>query len=305
MSEMSNSRVPLVIVIVLGALSTSSKSGDPVKADKAIIDSMRGKQAGELRDDNELKMPFVWCLLGTVPMEQPEYDEGRRVRSVTPVDVLLTSGYWLGRYEVTQAEWKRIMATEPWKGENWTKEGDDVAATYVNWDEAMDFCRRFTNRERKAGRLTDGWEYTLPTEAQWERGCRAATDTKFSFGDDETKLGEYAWVRANSMDVDESYAHPVGRKKPNPWGLHDMHGNAYEWCRDWYSQTLPGGRDPEVTEGNPRTEGDYRILRGGGWTVGAVFCRSASRHANSPSFRFHGSGFRVACSPVRPPKVKE
>jgi formylglycine-generating enzyme required for sulfatase activity len=174
-----------------------------------------------------------------------------------------------------------------------TKVGADFPATFISWDAATGFCRELTGREREAHRLPIDWNYVLPTEAQWENACRAGTDSKFSFGDDESKLGEYAWFKDNSLLVGENYAHQVGQKLPNAWGLHDMHGNALEWCRDVYQEMLPGGIDPEVTTGSP-----YRVYRGGAWFVDAPGCRSAFRLWDSPSDQSLGYGFRVALCPI-------
>src|SRR5437762_9291015 len=104
----------------------------------------------------------------------------------------------------------------------------------MSWNrptKSVEFCRKFTQDERDAGRLPETWEYTLPTEAQWERACRAGSESRYCFGDDPAKLGDYAWIRGNASEAGERYAHRVGRKKPNNWGLHDMHGNVWEWCR--------------------------------------------------------------------------
>jgi formylglycine-generating enzyme required for sulfatase activity len=291
-------------------VATGSRTEEPVRAEKPDADPMVGNKSGQVRDDNGLKMKLVWCRPGFVTMELIEIieepgttdedddavPENRRVEKITPVKVLLTRGFWLGKYEITQAEWKQVMATEPWKGQKYTKDGDDFPATSVSWIDAMEFCRKLTQQERAAGRLPDAWEYTLPTEAQWERACRAHTDTTFSFGDDESKLGEYAWFIGNAGDAGEHFfhAHRVGQKKPNPWGLHDMHGNACEWCRDWYERgKLPGGRDPEVKEAPERA---WRVVRGGGRGDRADFCRSAHRNGNTPDERNVGIGFRVALS---------
>ena len=165
------------------------------------------------------------------------------------VKVFLTQGYWLGRYEVTQSEWKEVMQTEPWKGKDSMKEGADYPATFVSWNDATDFCGKFTEQERDAGRLANGWEYTLPTERQWERACRAQTETKYSFGNDESKLGDYAWFDDNTGNDGEDYAHQVGQKKPNPWGLCDMHGNVWEWCHDVYAKLRSGPLDLQVEAG--------------------------------------------------------
>jgi formylglycine-generating enzyme required for sulfatase activity len=273
---------------------------------------MLGTKLGQVRDDNGLKMKLVWCPPGFVTMEQVEIveepvttedeDEAapktRRVEKITPVKVLLTRGYWLGQYEATQSEWKEVMKTEPWKGQRLTKEGADFPATYVSWNDAVDFCRKMTEQERQAGCLSNDWEYTLPTEAQWERACRARTETRFSFGDDESKLGDYAWFSDNALNAGERYAHRVGQKKANPWGLYDMHGNVWEWCRDIYAEKLPGGRDPEVKP-NEKTEASSRVYRGGGWSVDAASCRSGYRDGYQPVDRLVSLGFRVARSAVR------
>jgi formylglycine-generating enzyme required for sulfatase activity len=290
---------------------------------------MRGKEPGEVRDDNGLKMKLVWCPPGFVTMEnvevieepaakkqdKPNNDddevdpkdkpapEPRQTETITPVKVFLTKGYWLGQYEVTQSEWKLVMQTEPWKGQDFTKEGADYPATFVSWNDAVDFCHKLTEQERQAGRLPNDWEYTLPTEAQWERACRARTETRFSFGDDESKLGDYAWFSANASNAEEQYAHRVGQKKVNPLGLCDMHGNVWEWCRDVYTEKLPGGRDPKV-KADEKTNGSFRVNRGGGWSIGATSCRSGGRGWNQPDYRYGDLGFRPALAgPVNSPEA--
>jgi formylglycine-generating enzyme required for sulfatase activity len=214
-----------------------------------------------------------------------------------PVKVFLLRGYWLGKYEVTQAEWKEIMATEPWTGDRLVKEGDDYPAADTSWNDAVEFCQTLTALERKAGRLPDGWEYTLPTDAQWERACRARTQTRFSFGNDESQIGDYAWWggnRRHGNTENEQYPHRVGQKKPNPWGLYDMHGNVAEWCRDTHIGDPPGGRDPEVT-----AESRTRICRGGNWQHGPENCECGYRCGNKSELRVNVLGFRVALRPVR------
>ena len=129
----------------------------------------------------------------------------------------------------------------------------------------------------------------MPTQAQWEYACRAGTTTAFSFGDDESQLGEYAWFVTNAMDSREQYAHKVGMKKPNPWGLHDMHGNVFEWCSDWYGDALSDGIDPVGPDG-----GLGRVLRGGCWGLPISFCKSSNRIHFDPSVRGSDMGFRVA-----------
>ena len=183
-----------------------------------------------------------------------------------------------GKTEVTQGQWKKVMGTEPWVNHSNVQIGEDNAATYVDWNDAAAFCQRLTDLERKAGELQAGESYRLPTDAEWEYACRAGTTTAFSFGN-ESKLNSHVWwggldlEAASKAEIKagpgnaarEQYAHKVDLKKPNPWGLYDMHGNVWEWCSDWYGAQLPGGTDPVGPEGD-----SFRGLRGGSW-------RSASR----------------------------
>jgi len=194
------------------------------------------------------------------------------------------------------------MRTEPWEGEEYIQAGKDCPATFVSFFDAVEFCDKLTGLERKAGRLKDSEEYRLPTEAQWEYGCRTGTKTAFSFGD-EWKLNSHAWwggidlLKAGRIETGpgnagrEQYAHKVGIKKPNQWGLYDMHGNVCEWCSDWYGEKLPGGTDSVGPEG-----GSFRVARGGSWELSPDGCRSAYRDPIVPSNRLNDLGFRVARS---------
>jgi formylglycine-generating enzyme len=184
------------------------------------------------------------------------------------------------------------MQTTPWIGKSNSEDGDDYPATYLDWADATEFCKKLTEIERRAGLLQPGSKYTLPTEAQWEYACRAGTTTRYSFGDDEEDLPAHGWFKRNAIDVGQKYPHQVGRKKSNAWGLFDMHGNVWEWCRDAYQEKLPGGTDPEVS-----TESLVRVNRSGCWGNPGGSCRSASRYGREMSeSRRDSLGFRIACT---------
>ena len=236
---------------------------------------------------NSIGMELIEIPAGKFTMGSPEGEKDRQ-KNEAQVVVTLTKSFGLGKYEVTQGQWKSVMGTEPWLNQGGVQIGEDNPATYVNWDDATEFCKTLTATERKSGKLKANEEYRLPTEAQWEYACRAGTETAFSFGDDESKLGEYGWFGGNAGDAGEEYAHKVGLKKPNPWGLHDMHGNVLEVCSDWYGEKLSSGVDPV----GPNA-GSGRVLRGGSWYGVASDRRSASRVYINPAFRFDCLGFRI------------
>lgn len=163
----------------------------------------------------------------------------------------------------------------------------------------MGFCRKLTSVERAAGRLPTGWQYTLPTDAQWEYACRAGTTTSFHFGAGQSQLSDYAWFGGQCHDVhypgntkNERYAHLIGLKRPNGWGLYDMYGNVWEWCLDVYSDELPGGGDPLVLG-----VGSLRVFRGGSWKLNGRYCRSAFRNGTEAGTATDCVGFRVAARP--------
>ena len=194
--------------------------------------------------------------------------------------VTITKPFWLGKTEVTQAQWSMVIGSNPSQFH-----GSDRPVERVSWVEAMEFCRRLTERERIAGRLPEGYIYTLPTEAQWEYACRAGTT-----GDHAGHLDAMGWYDKNSG----SETHPVGQKKANAWGLHDMHGNVWEWCADRYG-SYPAG---SVTDPGGAVSGYDRVGRGGGWGDDAAGCRSTVRDGVESSRRGKILGFRLALAPV-------
>jgi formylglycine-generating enzyme required for sulfatase activity len=201
--------------------------------------------------------------------------------SETPHEVTLTKPFYIGVYEVTNAQWQRVMGSVP---SRWKEQ--DRPVERVSWDDAVEFCRRLSALpdEHKAGRV-----YRLPTEAEWEYACRAGSTTRYCFGDDESRLGDYGWFDGNSGDQ----THPVGRKKANAWGLFDMHGNVWEWCSDRYADYGRG----DVTDPQGPSGASVRVFRGGSWLYPAWSCRSAYRDGHAPSRRLFDLGFRLALSP--------
>ena len=237
--------------------------------------------------ENSIGMVLVPIPAGEFMMGSSESEEGRDDNE-TQHRVTLTEPFHLGRTVVTQGQWKAVMDTTPWKGKPNVKEGDDYPATWVKWDDAVEFCEKLSEKE--------GVEYRLPTEAEWEYACRAGTTTMYSFGDDESQLGEYAWYSKNTIFFGkEEYAHIVGQKKPNKWGLYDMHGNVFEWCQDWKAE-YPSG---DVTDPAGPASGSNRAFRGGCWSDDAGICRSANRFLSTPSSRDFFLGFRVLRSSAK------
>ena len=209
----------------------------------------------------------------------------------------LTRGFWMAKYEATQGQWKRVVGKLPGELTAELPEGDDYPVGNVNFAEAEAFCQRLTELGRQSDELPIGWEFRLPTEAQWEYACRAGTTTATAFGDKlSSRQANFKGRPYNGAEPGPSLgrAAKVGSYPANTWGLHDMHGNIFEWCRDWYHPLLPGGADPDLHD-IPVTS---RVRRGGGWTDDGWPCRSAFRLRFEPERRYDHIGFRVAA--VRP-----
>lgn len=271
----------LFLILAWAATVTGSEPSGPQEASA-------GAKAGESRQFIP-GIVFRWCPSGTFTMGSPQSEPGR-YSNEGQVLVTLTTGFWLGETELTQGQWYKVMGTRPWSGQKHVREGDDFPATYVSDHDAFLFCRTLREQQSRLNSVPDGWTITLPTEAQWEYACRAGTTTQYSCGADEADLEKHAWLNANSWSIGEKFAHPVGSKPANPWGLKDMHGNVYEWCSDWYAPELTGGSDPQGS-----SSGDVRVHRGGGWYGAASYCRSAFRHDN-PMIDA-ASGIRLAVIP--------
>jgi hypothetical protein len=188
--------------------------------------------------------------------------------------VIISKPFYMGKYEVTQEQYEKVMGTNPsdFKG---AKNPVDT----VSWDDAQEFCNRLSKK-------TD-YPITLPTEAQWEYACRAGTTTQWHSGDEEYLLDDYAWYGW----LGGYGSNPSGRKRPNSFGLYDMHGNVWEWCSDWGSDTYYS-ESPSIDPTGSDT-GSSRVYRGGYWLNSPDFCRSAFRFRNDPDYRYYGFGFRI------------
>ena len=229
---------------------------------------------------NSIGMKLVLIPAGTFTMGSPMEEVGRQANE-TPHEVTISKSYYLGVFEVTQHEYEKVMGAN-----RSVFKGAKNPVDMVSWDDAVSFCKKLSEmpEEKAAGR-----SYRLPTEAEWEYACRAGSTTSYSFGETAESLGEYAWFGKNS----ERKTHPVGEKKPNRWGLYDMHGNVWEWCQHVY-ETSPSGA---ATDPQGPNEGAYRVFRGGCWAYVAAYCRTGARFTYDPSSRTNRNGLRVALSP--------
>ncbi len=193
-------------------------------------------RAFEVHDGVE--MEFVWISPGTFSMGSPDDEPGHWEDEGPVHQVHISRGFWLGRFEVTQSQWAAVMGSNP----SYLAGCDSCPVETARWDDCQAFLQTLNPR---AGR---GDLYRLPTEAEWEYACRAGSTSTFCFGNDASELGEYAWYGGNA----EVQTYPVGGKKPNAWGLHDIHGNVWEWVGDWFSSTYYG----ECSQGGTVTAKD-------------------------------------------------
>ena len=214
---------------------------------------------------------FRWCPPGSFMMGSASNENGNETQHV----VTLTMGFWIGETEVTQELWQKVMGYNP---SYHTKEGP-YPVENVSWNDCQKFVKKLNNRSDV---MAIGARFELPTEAQWEYACRAGTSGRYA---GTGRLDDLGWYNGNSRGT----LHPVAQKKPNAWGLHDMHGNVWEWCSDWY------GAYPSkaVTDPTGAASDDNRIQRGGCFWTSSQYCRSASRHGSPPVDSRAGEGFRL------------
>jgi formylglycine-generating enzyme required for sulfatase activity len=226
---------------------------------------------------NSIGMEFVLTSPGEFRMGSPDSDPHAFNDEKPAHQVEISQPFYLGKYPVTQRQWEMVMGVTPSRFK-----GDNLPVESVSWDDVQAFMGRLNEREGVD-------HYRLPSEAEWEYACRAGSTGLYSFDDEVSQLGEYAWYDENSGDT----THPVGQKKPNAWGLYDMHGNVWEWVEDGKrAYTAHAITDPK----GPTDAGAGRVIRGGGWFVSARVARSAFRVAFHPGYRDDYLGFRCLSS---------
>jgi len=252
----------------------------------AAVRAIPAKEGGATTFTNSVGITMNLIPAGTFLMGSPESDSLALDSEKPQHNVTLTQAFYMAITQVTQGQWKSVMGTEPWKGQPHVREGTNYPATYVDWDDAVEYCWQLSDRE--------GRPYRLPTEAEWEYACRAGTTTRYSFGDDESELPKYAWFRSNTNAVGDYVGdyNLVQQKLPNGYGLYDMHGNVAEWCSDAprrYSSD-------QTTDPVGSRSGSRRVYRGGCWFFDAAYCRTAYRFTDVPTHRTSFSGLRLVLS---------
>jgi formylglycine-generating enzyme required for sulfatase activity len=268
--------------------------GSPIQPGKARQETAVGNKTEgspkKLTVDlgHRVKLEMVLIPAGEFLMGSPESDKDATPEEKPQHRVRITKPFYLGKYLVTQEQWEAVMGGNPS-----LFKGPKNPVEQVSWDDCQVFLGKL-NENFGAGR----GNFHLPTEAQWEYACRAGSKTRYCFGDKESGLGEYAWYGKNSG----GQSHPVGEKKPNAWGLYDMHGNVWEWCHDWHDIRYYANAPMDDPMG-PAT-GSNRVLRGGSfnpgpaWADWAWYCRSAFRNSDEPGLRSGVLGLRVCLVPA-------
>ena len=277
-------------------IDQATPADDP--GNEAASSAFDGARAGAERAVAGIEL--CWCPAGTFTMGSPP-DEPERRPGEDQVEVTLTKGFWMGKYEATQGDWERLVGKLPGELTAKLPKGDKFPVGNVNFPEAEAFCQKLTELGHQSGELPKNWKFRLPTEAQWEYACRAGTTTATSFGDKlSSKQANFQGEPYNGAEPGPSLnrAANVGSYPPNAWGLHDMHGNTFEWCRDWYHARLPGGIDPDLYFARASaTQSEHgalsRVRRGGCWADEGWPCRSAFRLRFEPERRYDHIGFRV------------
>lgn len=304
-----------VIVAFFFIVHVTPSMGEPVKRS---IDQKPA--AGRPYTVSKLAMPMVWIEPGTFTMGSPT-TERKRGRDERQHEVTISRGFWMGTCEVSVDQWSLFVQENGYEteaergdglsqwirgqwqrvaGSRWNNPGFPQTGQHpvvgVSWNDAMAFCRWITEKERAAGRLLEGFRYTLPTEAQWEYACRAGYEGPFL--PNVKSMNDEFWYRFGDGlggILAEDHTHPTCTRRPNAWGLYNVHGNVLEWCQDWYSIDL---EDNAIDPVGPAL-GVERVCRGGAWPNYTASIRSAFRGHDVPSNRGNNLGFRLSLSKSR------
>jgi len=274
--------VTILVILISGGLFFSTlscrnePSTDPVGRPREMM------KKDYIEDAFGMEMKMLWIPGGSFEMGSPTVEKNREpdetLHSVT------LDGFWIGETEVTQEQYEAVMVENPSRYSDTPRNPVEK----VSWHEAASFCEKLKEETDR--------NYTLPTEAQWEFACRAGKEKTWSFGDERQTADQYMWHQSNA----DFHPHPVAGKMPNPWGIHDIHGNVWEWCLDSYDEDFY--ESVEAIKRNPVNEKKTgeKVLRGGSWRNHPGFARSASRFKNAPAVRDCSIGFRVARLPEEP-----
>ncbi len=252
-----------------GVQAVASPGKEPSPANERILDMGGG-----------LKLELVFIPAGDFLMGSPDSDRQAENNEKPQHRVRITKPFYMGKYKVMQDQWDAVMGSN-----SSAFRGPKYPVNAVSWDDCQTFIKKLNDKFR-----SQGGTFRLPTEAQWEYACRAGSTTQWSFGDDVSRLRDYAWYQGNA----EAAIHPLGMKKSNAWGLYDIHGDLWEWCADTYDRRYYSVSPADDPLG-PSTAG-YRVLRGGSWYLGPEYARSARRSWLGPNVGSFLHGFRLAMS---------
>ena len=305
--------LPLILTLILGTVMTIAAKDPEERQDR----SDEAPDAGSPYTIAGLDLPLKWIPPGSFVMGSP-VTERKREREEHQHEVVISRGFWIGACEVTVDQWKSFVhargyqteaerggGIRQWiqgqwphvKGSSWRNPGfaqtGDHPVVGISWNDAMAFCEWLTDRERQANRLTSGYRYALPTEAEWEYACRAGYEGPFL--PDVKSMKDEFWFRFGDGlggILAKDHTHPTGTRRSNAWGLQNVHGNVFEWCRDWF------GEYPleKITDPTGPDDGIERICRGGAWSSYSASIRSAFRGRDEPGNCGSNLGFRLSLS---------
>ena len=248
--------------------------------------------------NSTVNLEMIWVEPGTFTMGSPVTETVRQTDE-TEHNVTLTKGFYLGKYEVTQAQYKSVMKgnSNGLSANPSQNKGNLMPVEKVSWEDIQIFLHKLNSIENAAGRIPIGWKYMLPTEAQWEYACRAGTQSSYSWGDDfDSSKANYNWD--NDWTTKQTF--DVGQYAANPWGFYDMHGNVYEWTANEYQPAYPTD-SPAIDPVNPGATGSIIAIRGGSWNANRAWIRSATRSARTSSERTYKVGFRLSFGQITTP----